>query len=300
MPNGLYLRYYERLHEFKNYFNQTVAFPSEENIHDLRVSIKKLRTILLFLQRLLPNSKEDIKFLLKQIIPVFQEAGILRELQVLELQLNKENKKLKILLQKKIKSATQSFETTSQNFDHDSWIQHHARFLKSTKSVDTKTIEQNLSDHFRSIYHKILQQLKSETIRYHQIRKGFKNIAELLSLWTQINPKNPFIPYIAKIKEINTRLGNWHDYDVNITFLKSLNIDQSEDVKQLQEQFENQKSNIEKGLADVNELKVFPENLLNPNESKSSFSAAKKLLFSLLSIVAILFLSAIFSTEKQK
>ncbi len=300
MPNGLYLRYYERLDEFKNNFNQTVAFPSEQNIHDLRVSIKKLRTILIFLQRLLPKSKEEITLLLKQILPIFKEAGIVRELQVLELQLNNENKELKIFLQEKIKLATRSFETTSQNFDSDSWIQYHAKLLKSTKTVHIKTIEQNLNNHFRSIYFRILQRLKSETIRYHQIRKGFKNIAELLSLWTQINPKNPFIPYSEKIKEINTRLGNWHDHEVNISFLKSLNIDQSEDLKQLQEQFSNQKSNIEKGLADVDELKVFPENLIYPNQNKSSFSVAKKLLFSLFSLVAILFFSAIFSTEKQK
>jgi CHAD domain-containing protein len=297
MPNGLYLRYQERLKDFENTFHQIVATPTEENIHDFRVSIKKLRTILNFIKDLNPDYRRDNKDLFRQITPVFKKAGIVRELQILEQQLRNEDLELRSLLQKKIQSSIGDFETICQNFDLDYWKENNKKLLKAIRRHPNKTIEQGLFDHFKIIYSKILHQLQTQPIRYHQIRKGFKKIAELLSLWTQIDPKNPFIGYTEKIKEINTLLGNWHDWDVNISLLKSLKNDHTIEFDHLLLEFEGHKSNHEKHFEKVGIFKIIPERLLHQKQKTTSFPIMIALILSVASFLALLIFREIYSTE---
>jgi len=107
----------------KNLFNHLHDFElngDEVSLHDLRVEMKKLRAIIKFLRNIYPDQKlKKPTHLLRNI---FQEAGYIRELQIILqwLQKNEYNVIAKIYYpQEKLKAMIEDFQKSTHRLKED-------------------------------------------------------------------------------------------------------------------------------------------------------------------------------------
>lgn len=194
-----------------------LAMPSEENVHDIRTSIRRLDAA----WRVLPKKfkgqkatkfinlrKEFFKFnseirdfdIIKQKLEPYTSENII---QILE-KIDKKKQKLLKSAQKKAKNA---FETSMIKIDHNKIPQEKlkVRFKKIALKLINK-IEKTIPIVIGS--NKKIKQL-------HELRKDCKKLRYLLELTNHEKSPN----FINKIKEMQDVLGSIRDCDITLDFL---------------------------------------------------------------------------------
>ncbi len=222
---------YFQIHKtkFENNFKIVKQTVQEEAIHDMRVSIKRLRLFYKFLDFYLNkqfNANKRSKILRK----VFKSAAHLRDIQIqltlledIEQTLNIKLTKWKNEFKKKENTKIEHLKEFLSEIDY---IKINKQFQKSENSIKSVPANTDINTHIENYYNKCLaaidQILKQEKIDYHKIRKKIKELTYLTEIqdihMVKQNEK------LNNLKQMGRLLGDWHDIDV---FLKeqSLNND---------------------------------------------------------------------------
>lgn len=220
MNHNLLNRYlYHQRKTFDTCYPQIQDVTDDEAIHDIRVSIKKVRTLLLLIDFIFPG-EWDIKKRYKPYRAIFKKLGTIRDLQVqqkiaVHLQ-NKTGKNLEGYLQ-----YLQEREINTRKLVHD-WLQHrpHPNWEFLEDEIRGYYHKTGKSDIIRKaneyIRHKV-QEAKDLTNRtdretIHHVRRLLKQARYMMDMMSAvIRDKSPYKQHQIRIKPIEDYLGDWHD-----------------------------------------------------------------------------------------
>ena len=237
MLNNQILEYFRMQKSvFTDNFRFAAQNANEEAIHDMRVSIKRLRLLYKFVDYA-SNGKLKSKKRIKPLNKVFRSAAKLRDIQIqlhllqnvqneLNLNLLKDNEKLQNI-------ASLETEKLILYFSAFNYQKIEKQFLKAEEKIK-RILENKDIGHFYDAYkanrlNKIKKLMNNPQPDYHKIRKRIKEIAYL----TEIKEQNS--QELIALKQIGKELGNWHDIEVflNIPYLKHLEIEKYYQTEQL-------------------------------------------------------------------
>lgn len=242
MKQGILIDRYNKLSEsFALYFQKTLKDQGIEDVHQLRVTVKKLRAIWALMESVTDGNwtKEGHSSLISNL---FSEAGELREAQI----------NLVMIARFKVRYLipyTEYLRTIQRNASQRLLIEMKA-FDFNRFQVLNRELSEKMKDYPRDIIlrqsisyvlkktHKVYR-IKDELPndrRLHKIRIHLKAVAEILNIITKIEAKSGLKKYLNKVKSLNRQIGKWHDYVILIKSIKQfVNTDpEKNDNKRLQ------------------------------------------------------------------
>ncbi|RUT79171.1 CHAD domain-containing protein [Ancylomarina longa] len=192
---------------------------SEESIHEIRVDIKKLRSLLLVLEEL--GIEEDpVSKLLKQLRPVFKASGKLRTLQLGNRLLNEFPLDIPLAMESLLEvKKTEVSEEVNAVYEKFNLL----KFEKRVNRICIKLEQLQLNELVAKLEEIIQDQLKLilkiwnssyDLENLHQLRKYFKIEKTLLQFLIEINDNEELQKSLNLVNKIESKLGLWHDYEV--------------------------------------------------------------------------------------
>jgi len=197
----------------KNLFNHLHDFElkgDEVSLHDLRVEIKKLRVIIKFLRDVYP--KQKLKKPAHTLRAIFQTAGEIREMQVIQQWLQKNN--FTIIEQtyypsEKLKDLINDFRETSDKIknDYKEIIEAVSKFVHDSNKILAEQYFTDLNAQLEKQCHKNLPQTE-----WHELRKLIKQRMYAYN-WIKHESENndSNFSYYNKLQET---IGLWHDLEI--------------------------------------------------------------------------------------
>lgn len=227
--------YYQRK-TFEKCYPRIQDVSDDDAIHDIRVSIKKIRTLLLLLDYIYPG-EWDIKDRYRTFKKIFKRLGIIRDLQV--------QQKLAAYLQQKNNQKAEGYQAYLR--DHERIARFNVNnWLRMYSSPDWRSLEDDIhACYFRTGKKQIIlkaneyidqkiQQAKrlsfqKDRVSIHLIRRLLKEARYMMDMMGSVfRDKFYYKPLQNKIKPIENYLGEWHDRMVALDhifqFEKSMHI----------------------------------------------------------------------------
>ena len=187
-----------------------------DNIHELRVELKKLNLLL----SIIKDSGNILKYKkqLNHLKQIFKQAGRIRELQLVILQLNfwKEKHSISTLISIKnieLKQAKLAFIKMNKVSIHYKHIEQEiiSQLEKSNNSNKfLKKIRSKINNAFKKIKASHLNKIKKDQakeVELHGLRINTKKVIIYLKFYEEVSKNN----YLDKMVELNHDLGEWHD-----------------------------------------------------------------------------------------
>jgi CHAD domain-containing protein len=233
MPGKEFTDYCRKLsRDFKASLNKLKAEPRKEDIHTLRVSLKKLRTLWAFVELASNGGWEQTKHR-KSTKKLFKLAGKVREDQ-LNQELIKEIAKSNVYnksLSKSEQSHTLQLKSYLAAYDFDSLEKLNSELLHTIESTPSEDLSRAIEEQLSAEMERAFFYIKNlpEEARLHKIRIHLKNIQYLIRFGeknNQILMPESFEKWLEKITD---SLGNWHDYESLLHWVKAYELDSSED-----------------------------------------------------------------------
>lgn len=220
-------RYYEgqRAH-FLDAYKKVRSRPEMEDIHQMRVGIKRLRATWTLFERLTRATwKKKTQFDL--IRKLYKAAGNLREAQV-NLDLLRAHRVsylagYKEQLQRSEPSLTRKLRQRARAFDLKAFNKQNKELLKKMSTVPRETVVQESAEFVLKTNKKIakLKDKERTDATLHRIRIELKRVHEVLAIIKELNPKASLKTLQEEIKSLNTGIGLWHDYEILNSSLRS-------------------------------------------------------------------------------
>lgn len=226
-----------RVSNITKYFLIASRNGNQDAIHELRVEIKRLRSFFELMKAI--GVKFDFKEIFTPIRDLFKLAALIRDAQVLQ-NLSREvisssEQELNVseyinLLKQKEMAGIKDFLKIRNNFNLSMLgkIQKMIRVKLSKMSsasiaVAAKAYEDNLID---SLNPSKMKRPLEET-DFHNIRILIKKSRYTLEMVASCYSKSEFELYNDRLRGVHQPLGQWHDTDIAIFFLKDVIADQS-------------------------------------------------------------------------
>lgn len=228
MQQSKFYHYYNKqLAALRRHMRNTLKNGTMEDIHKLRVSIKRLRT-LWSLMEVASGGKWKSKPCLGLFESLFQAAGQLRETQV----------NLRLLepcqgaylgpytayLQKTRKRAGKKLHKGIQAFDRKKFDALNKQLRRKVRALSDETVFE------ASVALAVKKTKKVLALAYplpdsgklHKIRIRQKAVQEILAVLKKLNADLALEEIQNPIRSQNVRIGNWHDTRVLLDSMKSL------------------------------------------------------------------------------
>ncbi len=216
----------------KNLFNSLHEFElngDDVSLHDFRVEMKKLRSVIKFLRNVYP--KQKIKKPEHLLRAIFEEAGEIREYQILQQWLQKNQ----FTAIEKAYFSPERLEIMIQRFRHHAGthksdlkevIDYSSNFVHSTNEILAE-------QYFVELNAKASKMCRRNLIcsDWHELRKLIKQRIYAYN-WLKHESDNddPIFPYYNKLQE---QIGQWHDLEIikDVFAQKQIYLSQDIDVQ---------------------------------------------------------------------
>lgn len=223
-----FVRYYlELTSSFFDYLKKTRETLDEEDIHQLRLSIKRLRVIWTLIESVSESEwiKDDCFKVVKKL---FSDAGAIREAQI-NMGLVKDKSKygsavFSEYLREEIERTEIDLRGAIDAFDQSRLEEINKGLLLLFRDLKDETIisrsqiliQEKLDDTLKHRKH-----INSDK-KLHKVRINLKAVYEILTILNQIDPDRAQKHKVIRkeLKLMNDELGNWHDITVLIGSLK--------------------------------------------------------------------------------
>lgn len=220
------ITYYQELFDsFMHYYGAVGGTPEMEDIHQMRVSIKKLRA-LWSLMEVLSGREWDKRPHFGAVAGLFKKAGRLREYQVIQGLLPSYRipmqARYEAYLKQSEEAARKKLRKEIRRFDTKAFrALNGPLFLRMEALTERQILERSIR--FIGGHHRTVRRLHEglpDNRKLHKIRIELKSVHEVLSILCEIR-QSPSLAGERKIlKALNSSLGEWHDY---CDFIDSLN-----------------------------------------------------------------------------
>jgi CHAD domain-containing protein len=200
--------------------------PAEKTIHELRVEIKKLRSVFQLLA-VIAKKEINIKNYTNSLKDLFDTAGKIREIQVNQICFTKFkfpkeiNDKYKKFLLNREAELRDSLKKTINDFDKSVLINSKKQIKKITGGLNNKKMWDACLFFIKDKTQKIENLLSAgnNPLIIHKIRMQLKSLHTIASFLQKINPTPKNEKTLELIKQTGTLIGNWHD---NLVLINSL------------------------------------------------------------------------------
>ncbi|MDD5508631.1 MAG: CHAD domain-containing protein [Bacteroidales bacterium] len=212
---------------FEKCFPKIQDATDDDAIHDIRVSIKKIRTLLLLLDYIYPG-EWDIREHYRPFRKIFKRLGFIRDLQV--------QQKLAAYLRQKCSGNLQGYQEFLE--DHEKATRFNVNtWIRIYSMPDWHTLEEDIRDcYFRTgkkmiirkandyIEQKINQAKKishqKDRVTIHLIRRLLKEARYMMDMIGSVFKDRTDYKLIQnKIRPIENYLGEWHDRMVALDYI---------------------------------------------------------------------------------
>lgn len=215
-----YLRKYykEQVRVFTVFFNGLSSEPDFDEIHELRVALKKLRAAYHILEEF-TEGKFDARKNYSSYKKLFKKAGKVREVQMnrnLMVNSRKAGKELELYLNFMKEKESRSYITFLKAMRKlkEAGPEHsHNRNGGLDKLMSREQFVYKIKEIIKGRGQKIrkLNFRKATNEDIHKIRKDLKILASALKLYHKFKLDGSLKSRIGEIKQIEQALGNWHD-----------------------------------------------------------------------------------------
>ena len=217
----LFLKKYEMIiDKFSNILQDYIKNPNDENIHDIRVAIRRLETA----YEVIPKSarkSEKMKNYVKQAKILFKLNAKIRDFDIICAK-----------MESKYQDKTQDIVTSLKKSRMDKLQSANELALKihnlPIPKIPTKIKKSKLNKRFLKVLDRIELDIQKNTIialadekridELHMLRKDFKKLRYSLEL---ISNRKRTSQALKNLKDIQDTLGHIHDSDVIIDYLNS-------------------------------------------------------------------------------
>ena len=190
---------------------------NEENIHDIRICIRRIESAYFILPNSCKTKKSEIY--VKQLKRFFSISNKIRDYDIIlkklnELQYNQESKLMLTLMRNKLKQISKSIKFAKIL---SKLKEPKIKFSKkSSGKFEKKTLV--LIKKFREYVPIVIEdELKVEEL--HSMRKTIKKIRYILELKEEEHNQESFKDIILQMKQLQKILGEIHDIDIFVSYL---------------------------------------------------------------------------------
>lgn len=227
--SSLSLYYNQRVKQVFNHLLEFDISSSENSLHDFRVEIKKMRAIMKFLKSVYP--KQKLKKTTRQLNTIFQEAGEIREYQLLLIWFQKHDLEIfieKIFPLETLEEMVKKFHKQVHEFKKDlkDLNEQVIEYILATNEILAEQYVTDLSFQMESMIRK-----NAKVHEWHDLRKIIKQWMYAVN-WIE----NGSIIDISFYQKLQEAIGYWHDALVIKETLMQKKIFLSQDVE-LQKSF---------------------------------------------------------------
>ena len=234
--------YLDQIHWFKTYFDQTMKRQEVEDVHQLRVFIKRIRTVL-SLTQIFSDEVFNKKPHYELFSPLFSKAGFLREIHVNEALLYEAGPDMLPLYQdylsERKNSGTADLLAEGNTFNFSVLETLNKPLLERMNTLSAGQVAKQSATYFTGKLNKVgaLLNLLNENQKVHKMRIHLQNIRAALRLMYDLKPSAEIEKLQSDTELLTDLIGRWHDVTV---FVEELNhYATSSDRKRGDDQLEN-------------------------------------------------------------
>lgn len=190
---------------------------NEENIHDIRICIRRIEYAYLILPNSCKTKKSEIY--VRKLKRFFSLSNKIRDYDIIlkklnELQYNQESKLMLTLMRNKLKQISKSIKFAK---NLSKLKEPKIKFSKkSSGKFEKKTLV--LIKKFRE-YVPIVIEDESKVEELHSMRKTIKKIRYILELKEEKHNQESFKDIISQMRQLQKILGEIHDIDIFVSYL---------------------------------------------------------------------------------
>jgi CHAD domain-containing protein len=223
----LYKYFKKKIHSILEILKKPESAHKKEEIHKLRVNIKKVRAIFHLLKVLSPKDFEvhsnDV------FTDIYNKAGKIRELQMNRNLFNQYNlipsNTLPYLqyIKQKERKVIKVLKKNVVGFDHKELNKTSKKLNQLCTEASQKKVTKKFKEFINGEVQKITK-LKANIdnpYKTHKLRKHLKSLDAIVTLLFHMEPNGSYKKILASVKQSGIVLGDWHDKEVLIDSLKN-------------------------------------------------------------------------------
>ena len=227
----LYEYYLHQQRSIVNYLELCLLHPEAELVHELRLSIKKLRAFHKLAEGLLLDQSDEHIHLKHRVRKLFKAAGQLRDTQVQILMLSRFGEQTDIqypefdtwLKTREMKQIQRFTKNPKQVVPQAEAQSNHQKIGKLLSLAEDEAILKSASEVLSDVYSTMRNLLAGHMSErnLHRIRIIAKQMRYIINIMFQIYPDFKFT-YISvdSLREIEVAAGKWHDNLVRVELLE--------------------------------------------------------------------------------
>jgi CHAD domain-containing protein len=205
----------EHLNTLRFYILNTLNTPSEEDIHQLRVEVKKINALLRMFE--VVNVDLGDNNLKKSLSKIFKVAGKIREKQIMNgladaygLELWKEFEQIR--RRKELKQISK-LKVRLQSFYQSDWDVLRLKLINIALKKQPEEVEKSALQFLKAEFETILtlHSDKHEEKILHRIRRHLKASGYIISMNSDQDIATGWKEYYEQIKITESLIGDWHD-----------------------------------------------------------------------------------------
>jgi len=234
--NQLAQYYNTQTDSFLNHFSKTQKRFEVEDIHQMRVAVKRIRAVLRLLEFISGGkfNKKDHFILFRKL---FKSSGKLREMQVSLSLVNSLDQSLlyefKEYLHHRQLKAIPKLNRRLAGFDSFELNEINNSLYEYIDGLSLDVILERSRGYISEKIHKIKLLLKDPNDKnLHRVRFHTKELKEIHRIINSINPQEKSLIFENTLKEFNQQIGDWHDKVILIELLVKF-IDRKTDLKKV-------------------------------------------------------------------
>ena len=201
-------------------------WPDFENIHNLRVSVKKIRSAQQLIKKYIDENAETSAAWLFYMNTLFKYGGKVRELQINSTIANKLSipylEEYQSTCNAQIMIDTENFHYMLENFDSLLFNAYNLKVNSQIQHIDFTNLNLFFEDFTQDKLNNIKFLIKHQsTSNLHKIRLEIKVLIENLDFIASMDEQEYLTAFLKKLRRLYQKIGNWHDLQVFKTSLKA-------------------------------------------------------------------------------
>ncbi|NOX86785.1 MAG: CHAD domain-containing protein [Chlorobi bacterium] len=255
MVDNHILNYFnEREKEFLLRLGNLKTSPEAEDIHQLRVEVKKIRSVLQLLDHI-PGNTFEHKAFRKMLRQLFRPAGRVREEQInLNLAEGLEGFSLsgyRGYLQMRIDKQSGKLMRALNRFDENSFREFNSAIKTEIGLFDEKTLRDYAGRFMQkqlSLVRRTGKEMQQKN-QIHETRKHLKALRYILNIALEWDHNEETGRFYILVKDTETLIGNWHDLEMLNRSLKKFGTkpdgyNDQDEINRVTAKLENEQSDL--------------------------------------------------------